>query len=139
MFFYEVGYGSPEDSHRIMLMHATERFTQKQFDEIVTECFARIYVKLKKESIKHYESMDKKEREHRDSHVRVSDIIYDKEFRDSFKDFGFIIPEITRSKSFFGWVAVEEYEEGWDSYTDDEDKAFLKNIVEMTKGEVAQR
>jgi hypothetical protein len=99
MHVYEVGYWSHEESPRYLL-YSDKKFTKKQFDDLVSDCFKVAYQNKNNDS----------------NHVNVEELL--SEAVEILKGFGFKEYETTASFIPFGWACVknnEDWKEGEDS------------------------
>lgn len=117
MYFYEVGYGSPEDSSYRQIQHE-KLFTEDEFDNLVLSCVPEAlinYIKGRKSW-----GLDRLDKEMHinfsELHNHVTKILCNKH--------GFSPIKLTACFSTFGWADLIQ-DEGWDSYTKG-DRVFQK-------------
>ena len=133
IYFYEVGYGSCEDSGSIQLYHTTA-FSKDEFTEMVKQCS----VKPAKDELENQLNYCAR-REMYDAALDSSDprfgrkhlpnvqfdSIYAKVAEQLCTIYGFLEVEYKEQVYFFGWSNLMA-EESWTGHVGVEDKAFAK-------------
>jgi len=123
MYYYEVGYGSYEDSERIMLTHET-LFSEKEFRDLVSEVTMEV---MKREIEKH-------------NYVSCSEHRFDWLCDDTAKALcdsrGFSIPKPTAKFRPFGWESFINLD--WTKDGDDVEEDLLSLNKAATKAGYTQ-
>jgi len=101
MYYYEVGYGSYEDSYYVTLTHA-EQLTEAQLTELVTQAMEQTALRLAK-STKHFDY----------KLLHVSDLVADGLFTEEMKKLGFAELTYQVKFSMFGWESIFNEEHSW--------------------------
>ena len=123
MFYYEMGYGSPEDSEVVTLMHKRS-FRKHEYNKMIYDCSmdaARIYFTEEQKQFKEIrESKDnhgtRREYMYEDKHIRISYTdIYEKVAELMCERYGFERPKVKQSWLAMGWDNLRNNND-WKSY-----------------------
>jgi len=114
---YVVGYDSYEEAPQTQLTNEKE-YTQEQFDDLVSDCFARAF--KAKGKIKH------------DFQANVDHLI-DDAIKILEEEFGFERPAVQATFSPFGWASVVD-DKDWEGHVDsDKQLQLIRSKIKLWK------
>lgn len=144
MYFYEIGYGTCEESQYWHFYHA-EKFTEEELRNKIKQCFEVVLdnTKFVLETDKHgykdytgYLKTKSGEEEilsvYEDEGPSIQDFMMSTRFHEALADAGFVKMKFEAHLSLFGWARTAD-ESSFSGYTGDGTKETLKWFIEQYK------
>lgn len=139
MFFYELGYTSPEDSASIMLVH-DKQFTKEEYEDLVFNCSVEAAIAYYKDKAKDYaeyradhDDEDENDKYYWDDRcIRVSfDSLYDKVADKLVEEHGFSYLKVEQCIRPYGWDNLRNRDD-WQCYNDEFTERLGEKVIEAT-------
>lgn len=123
--FYQVGYGSCEESNYYQLEHLV-LYTEKEFSKIIQDCLCDVLIKEAKPKSMFKHRRSPKLSDLIDSDVKIRDV-YDNRFLRALEKRGFKRVRNSQTFTVFGWASALEPMD-WKEYTGEEQREFVKRL-----------